>query len=115
MPEFMPELIRIDGVGVALHPFVVGTMTFGDTVDEQTVRVILDAAFDVGITGIDTANVYARGESERILGRALAGRRDRVVLATKAGLPHEDMGDDAPLSAPALRRCVAGSLTRLQV
>lgn len=111
----MPEAIRLDSVKLPLHPFVLGTMTFGDTVDEPTVRTILDAALDAGVTGVDTANVYAAGESERILGRALAGRRDRVVLATKAGLPHSDIGDDAPLSSAALRRCLTGSLTRLQV
>lgn len=110
----MPELISIDGVALPLHPFVLGTMTFGDGITESAVPAILDAALDAGITGIDTANVYAAGESERILGRALAGRRDRVVLATKAGLPHKDIGDDAPLSAAALRRCLTDSLSRLR-
>ncbi|HEY3926235.1 MAG TPA: aldo/keto reductase [Acidothermaceae bacterium] len=111
----MPHPIYLDAVGVPLHPFVLGTMTFADTVDEATARSIVDEALDSGVTGVDTANVYAAGEGERMVGRALAGRRDRVVLATKAGLPHSDIGDDAPLSAAALRRCLTGSLSRLQV
>lgn len=111
----MPEIIQLEGVPVPLHPFVLGTMTFGDTVAEPAVREIVDVALDAGLTGIDTANVYAQGESERILARVLVGRRERVVLATKAGLPHEDVGDDAPLSPAALRRCLTRSLGRLGV
>jgi aryl-alcohol dehydrogenase-like predicted oxidoreductase len=94
---------------------VLGTMTFGDTVDTETARRILDHALEAGVTGVDTANGYAGGATEEILGTLLPGRRDRIVLATKAGIPHPDAGDHAPLSAPALRASLEGSLKRLGV
>lgn len=97
-----------------LGPLVLGTMTFGDTVDRDGAAAMLDAALDAGITHIDTANGYAGGESERILASLLQGRRDRVTLATKAGMPHPDAGEHSPLSAAGLRASVEGSLSRLQ-
>src|SRR5918998_3299398 len=72
--------------GVQVSPLCLGAMNFGNpTPEEESIRII-DAALDGGINFIDTANVYNRGESERIAGRALQrnGRRDEVVLATKA-------------------------------
>lgn len=97
-----------------LGPLVLGTMTFGDTVDADGAAAMLEAALDAGITHIDTANGYAGGESERILAELLRGRRDKVTLATKAGIPHPDACDHAPLSAAGLRACIDGSLSRLQ-
>jgi aryl-alcohol dehydrogenase-like predicted oxidoreductase len=95
-------------------PLVLGTMTFGDTVDFDGAAAMVDAGLDAGITHIDTANGYAGGESERMLARLLQGRRDRVTLASKAGMPHPDAGDHSPLSASGLRASVEGSLSRLQ-
>jgi aryl-alcohol dehydrogenase-like predicted oxidoreductase len=88
-------------------------MTFGDTVDFDGAAAMLDTALDAGIIHIDTANGYAGGESERMLARLLDGRRDRVTLATKAGMPHPDAGEHSPLSAAGLRASVEGSLSRL--
>jgi aryl-alcohol dehydrogenase-like predicted oxidoreductase len=67
-----------------------GAMNFGDPTDEDESIRIVDAALDGGINFVDTADVYAGGNSERILGEAFArnGRRDQVVLATKVGIPH---------------------------
>lgn len=96
-----------------ISPLVLGTMTFGDTVDESGAAKMLDAALDAGVTHIDTANGYAGGESERILATLLATRRDRVTLATKAGMPHPDAGDNSPLSPKGLRLSVDASLARL--
>ncbi|MGJ6121607.1 aldo/keto reductase [Mycolicibacterium sp. Y3] len=96
-----------------LAPLILGTMTFGDTVDTAGARRLLDAALDAGITHIDTANGYAGGETERILAGLLKGRRDRVTLATKAGMSHPDAGEHAPLSTAGLRASVDGSLARL--
>ncbi|TWD82043.1 aryl-alcohol dehydrogenase-like predicted oxidoreductase [Kribbella amoyensis] len=93
---------------------VLGTMTFGDTVDADGVAVLLDTALDLGITAIDTANGYAGGTSETLLGELLQGRRDQVTLATKAGIPHPDAGDNAPLSRTGIRRCLEASLRRLR-
>ena len=92
---------------------VLGTMTFGDTVDERVAADLVDAALAAGITHIDTANGYAGGESERILSRVLHSRRDEVTLATKAGIPHPDSGDHSPLSPAGLRASLDGSLARL--
>ncbi|QPP10327.1 aldo/keto reductase [Streptomyces bathyalis] len=88
-------------------------MTFGDSVDANGAAVMLDEALSAGVTGVDTANGYAGGESERILAGLLPGRRDRMVLATKAGIPHPDQGGHAPLSATGLRAALEGSLKRL--
>jgi aryl-alcohol dehydrogenase-like predicted oxidoreductase len=88
-------------------------MTFGDTVDAKGAAVMLDMALEAGVTGVDTANGYAGGESERILAALLPGRRDRMVLATKAGIPHPDQGGHPPLSAAGLRAALEGSLKRL--
>jgi aryl-alcohol dehydrogenase-like predicted oxidoreductase len=95
-----------------------GSNNFGGRIDEEATRAVVDAALDVGVTLIDTADVYGnRGGSETFLGRALAGRRDTVVLATKFG---HDMGGengaegDARGSRAYIRRAVEGSLRRLQ-
>ena len=79
--------------GVKVSPLCLGAMMFGawgNPDHDEGVRII-HAALDAGINFIDTADVYSRGESEEIVGKALAGRRDDVVLATKV---HGTMGDD---------------------
>ncbi|GAA4915717.1 aryl-alcohol dehydrogenase-like predicted oxidoreductase [Nonomuraea thailandensis] len=79
--------------GVQVSSLALGAMNFGaigrTTQDEAT--AIVDAALEAGINLIDTADMYGAGESEEMVGKAIAGRRDDVVLATKAGLP---MGQD---------------------
>ncbi|MGW0965022.1 aldo/keto reductase [Streptomyces sp. NPDC002516] len=79
--------------GVQVGSLALGAMNFGrigrTTQDEAT--AIVDAALDGGINLIDTADMYGDGESEEMVGKAIAGRRDDIVLATKAGLP---MGDE---------------------
>ncbi|RCW41069.1 aryl-alcohol dehydrogenase-like predicted oxidoreductase [Halopolyspora algeriensis] len=105
----------LPGVAVPLSPLVLGTMTFGDTVDSAGAARMLDTALDAGISGVDTANGYAGGATEEILGKLLPTRRDRIVLATKAGMPHPDAGEHAPLSPEGLRASVDGSLVRLGV
>ena len=92
-----------------------GCNNFGSRVDERGTRAVVDAALEVGITLFDTADVYGnRGGSEELLGKALEGRRDRVVLATKFG--HE-MSDDAPPnrgSREYVRTAIDASLKRLR-
>ncbi len=73
-----------------------GCNNFGRRIDEAASRLVLDAALHVGVTFIDTADVYGdRGGSETIIGNVLKDRRDQVVLATKFG---SDMGDGADAS-----------------
>jgi aryl-alcohol dehydrogenase-like predicted oxidoreductase len=91
-----------------------GCNNFGGRIDEEASRAVIDAALDAGVTFFDTADVYGnRGGSEEIIGRALAGRRDQVVLATKFG---HDLGDGetARGSRPYIRRAIEASLRRLQ-
>src|ERR1700739_4695636 len=80
--------------GTRVTPLCLGAMMFGrigNTDHDESVRII-HAALDAGINFIDTADVYSRGESEEIVGKALAGgRRENVVLATKF---HGTMGED---------------------
>src|SRR5215212_8166370 len=101
--------------GVSVSPLCLGAMMFGDWGNkdhDDSVRII-HRALDAGINFIDTADVYSRGESEEIVGKALAGRRDDVVLATKV---HGTMGDDPNQFGNSRRwviREVEASLRRL--
>ena len=88
------EYRTLGNTGVKVSPLCLGAMMFGawgNTDQEDSVRII-HRALDAGINFIDTADVYSRGGSEEVVGKALAGgRRDNVVLATKV---HGRMGDD---------------------
>jgi aryl-alcohol dehydrogenase-like predicted oxidoreductase len=94
-------------------PMILGTMTFGDTVDVDGAGALLDVALDAGITHIDTANGYSAGEAERILSKLLTGRRDAVTIATKAGMYPGDAAGNSPLSPKGLRLSLEASLSRL--
>lgn len=110
------EYRKLGRTGVSVSPLCLGTMMFGPWGNDDradSIRVI-HRALDAGINFVDTADVYSEGESERIVGEALKGRRDDVVLATKFFMP---MGDDANLSGGSRRwiiREVEDSLRRLQ-
>jgi aryl-alcohol dehydrogenase-like predicted oxidoreductase len=100
--------------GLEVSTVGLGCNNFGGRIGEEGSRAVIDAALEAGITFFDTADVYGnRGGSEEIIGRALAGRRDRVVLATKFG---HDMGDgeEARGSRAYMRKALEGSLRRLQ-
>ena len=91
-----------------------GCNNFGGRIDEDASHAVIDAALDAGITFLDTADIYGnKGGSESIIGRSLAGRRDRVVLATKFG---KEMGDGATRrgSRDYILRALDASLGRLQ-
>jgi aryl-alcohol dehydrogenase-like predicted oxidoreductase len=87
------EYRPLGGTGVKVSPICLGAMMFGawGNPDHEDSTRIIHRALDAGINFVDTADVYSRGESEEIVGKALKNRRDRVVLATKA---HGSMGDD---------------------
>ncbi len=91
-----------------------GTMTFGAQVDEAAAAAMVDYSLDHGINFIDTANVYNLGEAEKILGKLLQGRRDRVVLATKVGNKMGDGADERGLSRTAIVKGIEDSLRRLR-
>jgi aryl-alcohol dehydrogenase-like predicted oxidoreductase len=103
--------------GIKVSPYGLGALMLGASIGnpdhEDSIRII-HKALDAGINLIDTADAYSRGASEEVVGKALKGRRDTVVLATKVSLP---MGDD-PNQQGASRRwittAVDNSLRRLQ-
>jgi len=102
--------------GIQVSPYALGAMMFGAVGNpdhEDSVRIIRKA-LDAGINFIDTADAYSHGESEEIVGKAIAGRRDSVVLATKFGLPM-DPGDPNQRGASRrwIMRAVEDSLRRL--
>jgi len=94
------EMRKLGSTGITVSPLCLGAMMFGawgNTDHEDSLRII-HRALDAGINFIDTADVYSRGESEEIVGKALAGgRRDGVVLATKV---HGRMHDEGGLGDP---------------
>jgi aryl-alcohol dehydrogenase-like predicted oxidoreductase len=91
-----------------------GTNNFGGRCDYEQTLAVIDAALDSGVTLFDTADIYSQGASEEFIGRAVEGRRDRVVLATKFGKPMDD-GPDLPRgSREYVRWALEGSLRRLR-
>jgi aryl-alcohol dehydrogenase-like predicted oxidoreductase len=103
--------------GIKVSPYALGAMMFGATIGnpdhDNSVRIV-HKALDAGINFVDTADAYSRGESEEIVGKALKGRRDDVILATKLGLP---MGGDPNQRGSSRRWIMAeaeNSLRRLQ-
>src|SRR3954467_3088409 len=83
---------QLGHTGMQVSPLCLGAMMFGEWGNpdhDESVRMI-HRSLDAGINFIDTADVYAAGESEEIVGRALQDRRDEIVLATKA---HGAMGE----------------------
>src|SRR5690242_15901227 len=81
-----------------------GTMTFGSQVDGPSALKIVDRCLDAGVNFFDTANVYNQGASEIMLGEALQGRRDKVVLASKVRGKMGDSPDQSGLSRAAIER-----------
>ena len=79
------EYANLTGTGITVSKLCLGTMTFGEQVDEKAAMKAVDYALDQGVNFIDTANRYTDGKSEEILGRALTGKRDKIILATKVG------------------------------
>src|ERR1700691_3077146 len=87
----------LGGTGIEVSAYCLGTMMFGalggtpagNTDHDECVRIV-HAALDRGINVVDTADTYSEGESEQIVGKALRGRRDDVVLATKGHFPFDD-------------------------
>ena len=109
--------------GLLVSPICLGTMTFGEPVGEADAVQLVHAAIDLGINFIDTANIYEGyrrylgspgGVAEEIVGKALKGRRDQVVLATKVSAPAGPGPQDRGLSASHILRELDRSLRRLQ-
>jgi aryl-alcohol dehydrogenase-like predicted oxidoreductase len=101
---------------IAVSTVGVGCNAFGTRIDADQTRAVVDAAFEHGINFFDTADTYGTGQSEQLLGQALKGRRDEVVVATKFGMDMQGVnGDDGGRrGSPAYVRTAAeASLRRL--
>jgi aryl-alcohol dehydrogenase-like predicted oxidoreductase len=115
------EYRQLGRSGLRVSTLTLGTMTFGGdgkfanvgSTDVDGARRQVDMCLDAGVNLIDTADVYSDGASEEILGQALAGRRDRVLLATKARMAMGGGPNDAGLSRHHLIRACEASLRRL--
>ncbi|MEY2554665.1 MAG: hypothetical protein QOC57_2525, partial [Ilumatobacteraceae bacterium] len=107
---------QLGGSGIEVSTLGLGTMMFGrwGNPDEDACRLMVDRALDAGVTLFDTADIYDFGVSEEYLGRALAGRRESVVLATKVGNAMSDDPQERGLSARWVVQSCEASLRRLQ-
>lgn len=100
--------------GLRVSPLALGAMNFGGVTDEADSVRLIHTALEAGINLVDVANTYNNGQSERVVGRALAGRRDRVILATKAHFKvGEDINDQGNSRRHLIKAC-EDSLRRLQ-
>jgi len=107
------NLVQLPGTELTVSRLCLGTMTFGGQADEAASHAMVDFALDNGINFFDTANVYNKGVSEEITGRAMQGRRDKFVLATKVRGAMGDGPDDKGLSRAAILKQCDASLRRL--
>ena len=104
--------------GVKVSRLTLGTNNFGRDADEETTVRIVKKAIECGINSIDGANVYTGGKSEELIGKAIRGDRNRVVLATKVGAPYGKGAGSGPnesgLSRKHIMWQISESLRRLQ-
>jgi aryl-alcohol dehydrogenase-like predicted oxidoreductase len=112
------EYVPLGRSGLKISRGCLGSMNFGAPAgtpgcDETEAGRIIGAYLDAGGNIIDTADGYSGGQSEEIVGRAVSGRRDAVVLATKAFLPQGPSPNDRGLSRVHLTRALEASLRRL--
>jgi aryl-alcohol dehydrogenase (NADP+) len=115
------EYVRLGSTGLKVSRICLGTMTYGSpewhpwTLDEQASRPFIKRALEHGVNFFDTADMYSRGVSEEVVGRALKdfARRDQVVIATKAFQPMGDGPNDRGLSRKHLFDAIDASLRRL--
>jgi 1-deoxyxylulose-5-phosphate synthase len=108
------EFRLLGRTGIKVSPLCLGCMNFGGpTPKNESIRLI-HQSLDAGINFLDTANMYVQGESEKVVGEALAdGRRDHVILATKVHFPQSDNPNDRGNSRRHIIKAVEDSLRRL--
>jgi aryl-alcohol dehydrogenase-like predicted oxidoreductase len=107
--------VTLGTTGLQVSPLCLGAMMFGEwgNTDHDECVAMIHRALDAGINFVDTANVYSAGESEEIVGRALKGRRDDVVLATKFHAPMGPGPNDRGNNRKHIFRAIEDSLRRL--
>ncbi len=99
--------------GLSVSTIGIGTNRFGHKVDQSEVVNIIDECLNLGINHIDTANVYAKGESEKLIGKAIKKRRHDFVVATKVGWPNDNDKAHGKLSSVNIFKNVEQSLVSL--
>lgn len=104
---------QLGRTGVRVSPLCLGTMMFGGQTTAADSARIIHKALDLGLNFIDTADMYSAGESELVVGQALAGKRDRVVLATKGRHKMGEGPNDWGATRLHLRQALDASLQRL--
>ena len=107
------DYVNLGRSGLKVSRLCLGSMTFGDRTDAAEAARIIASARDAGVNFIDTADQYAKGESERIVGKLIAAERNRWVLATKVGNRMGDAPNDGGLSRAWILRAIDMSLDRL--
>ncbi len=107
------EYRKLGRTGLMVSELCLGTMTFGNEADEQTSKSITDRFIEAGGNFVDTANVYSRGVSEEITGRAISDYREDVVLATKFRFPMGEGPNDSGASRKHIMSACEDSLRRL--
>ena len=116
------EYRTLGGTGLKIPALILGTATFGGgneffkkwgATDVKEATALVDVALEAGSNMFDTADVYSRGLSEEILGQAIEGRRDDVLIATKVGIPMGEGPNDAGTSRDRIVRGAEASLKRL--
>jgi aryl-alcohol dehydrogenase-like predicted oxidoreductase len=108
------KTVHLGKTNLQVTTFCLGAMMFGGKTDREQAVEIVHQAIDAGINFIDTADVYNGGRSEKIVGKALRGLRDKVVLATKAGMTVGQGPNDTGLSRYHIIRAAEASLKRLR-
>jgi aryl-alcohol dehydrogenase-like predicted oxidoreductase len=108
------EYVYLGRTGLKVSRFCLGTMTYGDwDLDEKTSLSIIDRVLDSGINFLDTADTYGKGTSEEIIGKAVKGRRDRVIVATKFKVRTAEGPNGEGASRYRIMHQVEASLKRL--
>src|SRR3954453_14050939 len=106
------QLRNLGRSGLKVPAIGLGANTFGGTADRDATIEIVHRALDLGVTFIDTADVYSRGRSEEFLGEARAGRRREAILATKCGIAMSDSPFERGLSRRWITQAIEDSLRR---
>lgn len=105
---------RMGRTGLKVSEICLGTMIYGDQVEEARSLKIIRKALDSGVNFLDTADMYVEGKSEEIVGKALKGHRDSVVLATKVANRTGPAPNDVGLSRKHIMKAIEDSLQRLK-
>ncbi len=116
------QYAKLGATGLKVSRLCIGCMSFGGpdvkgyewTLGFEDSKKVIDRALDLGINFFDTADVYSRGRSEEIVGRALEGRRNDVVIATKVGLPTGEGEGERGLGEKHIRQSLEKSLAHLR-